>query len=42
MRVVAFILDDGVVDAILRHLVRTGRSPERGPSRGKALPAVAS
>ena len=42
MHVVAFILDHGVVDAILRHLERTGRHPERGPPHGQALPAVAS
>lgn len=29
-RVAAFILDHHMVDAILRHLERTGRHPERG------------
>jgi len=42
MQVVAFILDHDVVDAILRHLERTGRHPGRGPPHGQALPAVAS
>ena len=42
MRVVAFILDHGVVEAILGHLEQTGRHPERGPPLGHALPAVAS
>jgi hypothetical protein len=42
MRVVAFILDHEVVDAILRYLERTGRHPERGPPHGQTLPAVAS
>ena len=42
MRVVAFILDHDVVDAILRHLERTGRHPERGPPVGRVLPAAAS
>ena len=42
MRVIAFIIDHKVVDAILTHLERTRRHPERGPPLGHAVPAVDS
>jgi len=40
MRIIAFIIDHDVVDAILRHLAKAEARSSRGPPSAAALPAV--
>ena len=40
MKVIAFITEHGVVDAILRHLLKAGTRSPRGPPGGATLPAT--
>jgi hypothetical protein len=40
MRIIAFIIDHDVVDAILRHLAKAEARSPRGPPIAAALPAA--
>ena len=40
MRIIAFIIDHDVVDAILRHLAKAGARSPRGPPSAAPLSAV--
>jgi hypothetical protein len=40
MRIIAFIIDHGVADTILRHLAKTKARSPRGPPGAAALPAA--
>ena len=40
MRIIAFIIDHGVVDAVLRHLAKAEARSPRGPPGTAALSAV--
>ena len=40
MKVIAFITEHDVVDAILRHLAKTKARSPRGPPGGETLPAT--
>jgi hypothetical protein len=40
MKVIAFITEHEVVDAILRHLAKAGARHPRGPPSAAALPAA--
>jgi len=40
MRIIAFIIDHDVVDAILRHLAKAGAQSPRGPPGVAALSAA--